>query len=226
MSRTGRVDAFSFMRPAANLRSPMWISPRRNVPVVSTTAPHSMRWPSPRTTAAIEPSAIDEVDHLAFDDRKSLLRVDRRAHRLPVELAIGLGARPAHGRTLAPVEQTELDTGRVGHAAHQRRRARRSRAPDDPCRARRSPGCRTSRRSCRRCSVTSAVAAPARAATAAASQPAWPPPITMTSNLCCMDPVLPRAADALHPSTPACQAKRIVSVSRETVRHRAHACFT
>src|SRR5213595_1727659 len=30
--------------------------------------------------------------------------------------------------------------------------------------------------------VTSAVAAPMRAAAVAASQPAWPPPITMTSN--------------------------------------------
>ena len=34
----------------------------------------------------------------------------------------------------------------------------------------------------KRC-VTSAVAAPMRAAAAAASQPAWPPPITMTSKL-------------------------------------------
>jgi hypothetical protein len=35
--------------------------------------------------------------------------------------------------------------------------------------------------------VTSAVVAPMRAAAVAASQPAWPPPITMTSNELHMD---------------------------------------
>ena len=99
-----------------------------------------------------------------------------------VELAVGLGARPADGRPLAPVEHAELDAGGIGHPAHQRHRARRSRGRDGPCRGRRSPDCRTSRRSSRRLWVTSAVRAPIRAAAAAASQPAWPPPMTMTSK--------------------------------------------
>ena len=47
------------------------------------------------------------------------LRRERGLHRLPVELAVGLGARTAHGRTLAAVEHAELDAGRVGDAAHQ-----------------------------------------------------------------------------------------------------------
>ena len=62
------------------------------------------------------------------------------------------------------------------------RPARRFRGPDGPCRARRWPDCRTSRRSSQNRWVTRAVRAPMRAAAAAASQPAWPPPITMTSK--------------------------------------------
>ena len=40
-------------------------------------------------------------------------------HRGTVELAVGLGAGPAHGRALAAVEHAELDAGAVGGAAHQ-----------------------------------------------------------------------------------------------------------
>ena len=35
-----------------------------------------------------------------------------------VELAVGLGARTAHRRALAAVEQPELDAGRIGRPAH------------------------------------------------------------------------------------------------------------
>ncbi len=40
-------------------------------------------------------------------------------HRAAIELSIGLGARAAHRRTLAAVEQLEMDPRRVGDAAHQ-----------------------------------------------------------------------------------------------------------
>ena len=44
---------------------------------------------------------------------------DRGLHGLPIELAVGLGARAAHRRALAAVEHAELDAGGVGDAAHQ-----------------------------------------------------------------------------------------------------------
>ncbi len=44
---------------------------------------------------------------------------DRCLHGRPVELAVGLGARAVHRRPLGPVEQAELDAGRIRHPAHQ-----------------------------------------------------------------------------------------------------------
>ena len=46
------------------------------------------------------------------------LRGQRRLHGLAIELAVGLGARPAHRRALAPIEHPELDAGRIGDAPH------------------------------------------------------------------------------------------------------------
>ena len=40
-------------------------------------------------------------------------------HCCAVKRAVGLGARPAHRRTLAPVEQAKLDARRIRDAAHQ-----------------------------------------------------------------------------------------------------------
>ncbi len=39
-------------------------------------------------------------------------------HRPAVQLAVGLGARPAHGRALAAIEDAELDAGAVDRPAH------------------------------------------------------------------------------------------------------------
>jgi len=39
-------------------------------------------------------------------------------HGFAIEAAIGLGARPANGRPFAPVEDAELNTGRIGHPPH------------------------------------------------------------------------------------------------------------
>jgi hypothetical protein len=78
-----------------------------------------------------EPAAIREHDsrdttvgerqrvRCRFDDRQSSHGGDGRLHRGGVELAVGRRARPLHGRTLATVEQAELDSGGVGDAAHQ-----------------------------------------------------------------------------------------------------------
>ncbi len=49
--------------------------------------------------------------------RLRLLGQDR-LHGLAIELAVGLGARPAHRRALAAIEDAELDAGAVGGAAH------------------------------------------------------------------------------------------------------------
>ena len=77
-----------------------------------------------------------------------------------IELAVGLGARTAHRRALAAVEQRGTGCRPRRPPGPSARRARRSRAPDGPCPARRSPDCRTSRRWSRRWCVTSAVRAP------------------------------------------------------------------
>ena len=44
---------------------------------------------------------------------------DRGLHGRGIELAVGLGARPAHRRTLAAIEHAELDAGGIGDPAHQ-----------------------------------------------------------------------------------------------------------
>src|SRR6185437_5135924 len=61
----------------------------------------------------------NEVVDLALDHLEVRLRGDRRLHRRPVELAIGLGARSPHCRTLAAVEDTKLDAGLIRHAPHE-----------------------------------------------------------------------------------------------------------
>ena len=106
-------------RPAGVFSSPRWISPRRKVPVVRTTAPARMRRPSavttPATLAVVEDQVLDRrLDHLQVGRRP-----DRRLHGGPVELAVGLGTGALHRRTLGAVEQAELDAGRVGDPPHQ-----------------------------------------------------------------------------------------------------------
>ena len=156
--------------------------------------------PSPRTTAAIATvwRSRSRRPRPSMTSRPCCSPI-AACIAMPVELAIGLGARPADRRSLAPIEQTKLDAGRVGHPAHQAVESvdlTHQMTLAEPA-DRRIAGHDADRVGAQR---DQRRRAPARAAAAAASQPAWPPPITMTSNLCCMDPVLPRAADALHPS--------------------------
>ena len=63
--------------------------------------------------------AREQIVDLAFDHRQVGLPPDRGLHGRGVKLAVGLGARAAHGRTLAAIEEPELDAGGVGHAAHE-----------------------------------------------------------------------------------------------------------
>ena len=47
------------------------------------------------------------------------MRLDCGLHRRGIELAVGLGARAAHRRAFAAVENPELDAALVGDPAHQ-----------------------------------------------------------------------------------------------------------
>ncbi len=104
----------------------------------------------------------------------------RGLHRRAIERAVGLGAGPAHGRTFAAVEQAELDAGRIRDPAHQpvqridlAHQMAFAHPADGGIAGHFAQGLELW--------VSSRVRAPARADAAAASQPAWPPPITMTS---------------------------------------------
>ena len=75
-------------------------------PVAETTPPTWPRASNSRSSAA--PSTIVEARRLG----------EQRRHRLAVELAVGLGARPPHRRPLAAVQHAELDAGAVDRPAH------------------------------------------------------------------------------------------------------------
>ena len=117
--RQARRAGASPTRPAGVCRSPIWIRPRRNVPVVSTTAPQASSRPSARRTPVTRAVADHQIVDLALDHRQIRGLADRALHRRRIELAVRLGARPAHRRSLAPVEHAELDAARVGDPAHQ-----------------------------------------------------------------------------------------------------------
>ena len=61
----------------------------------------------------------DQVVHLGFDHSQIGRLADRLLHRRRIELAVGLGARAAHGRAFAAVEHAKLDAAGIGDAAHQ-----------------------------------------------------------------------------------------------------------
>ena len=73
----------------------------------------------------------------------------QRLHGLAIELAIGLGARPAHRRTLGQIEHAELDAGAVDGAAHDAVQGIDLAHQMALAQARRWRDCRTSRRSYR-----------------------------------------------------------------------------
>ena len=92
--------------------------PPRNVPTVSTTARASKRMPLTVTTPAHPLALDDQVGDLLLEEHQVRLVLEPRADGLAVQLAVGLGARGAHRRTLAGVEGAELDAGEVRGARH------------------------------------------------------------------------------------------------------------
>ena len=69
----------------------------------------------PATRALLDDQVLDR----GFDHLEVRRGADRCLHRLPVKLAVGLGAGALHRRALAAVQHAELDAGRVGDPAHQ-----------------------------------------------------------------------------------------------------------
>ena len=106
-------------RPAGVWRSPMWMRPRRKVPVVSTTAPARELAAVRELEAGDAAVANQQIVGLGLDHREVRGVADLLLHGGGVELAVGLRARAAHRRPLAAVEHAELDAAAVGDAAHQ-----------------------------------------------------------------------------------------------------------
>ena len=61
----------------------------------------------------------DQVLDRGLDHLEIRRGADRCLHRLPVKLAVGLGAGALHRRAFAAVQHAELDAGGIGHLAHQ-----------------------------------------------------------------------------------------------------------
>ncbi len=59
-----------------------------------------------------------DPSRLPLDDGQVGGLGDQRLHGAPIELAVGLGARPLNGGTFAAVEDAELNAGRIGGARH------------------------------------------------------------------------------------------------------------
>jgi hypothetical protein len=115
------------------------------------------------------------------EDHQIGLVLEATADRLPVQHAICLRARRAHRRTLARIENPELDAcciGRLGHRPAQGidflDQMPLADAADRRVAAHRAE--------CLQVVRQQQVLTPIRAAASAASVPAWPPPTTMTSK--------------------------------------------
>ena len=149
-SRERPIDGASPTRPAGIFRSPMWIRPGEEG-ARSSARPRRPRAPCPRPSVRrrpARPSGSGPRRRLPMTVRLAMPAIASCIARL-IELAVGLGPRPSDRRSLAPVEQPELDSGLVGHPAHQA--VERVDLPDQVALAqtRRWPDCRTSRRWCR-----------------------------------------------------------------------------
>ena len=106
-------------RPAGICFSPIWMRPRRNVPVVRTTDAAGNLAAIGEFDAADAAILENEIVGFGFDHLEIGRCADRGLHGLRIKLAVGLGARAAHGRAFAAVQNAELDAAGVGDAAHE-----------------------------------------------------------------------------------------------------------
>ena len=87
--------------------------------MVRTTAPQEISRPSANLTPQTRPFVDDQIVGFGFDDLQIRRLPNRGLHGRRIELAVGLGARTAHGRAFAAIENAKLDAAFVGHLAHQ-----------------------------------------------------------------------------------------------------------
>src|SRR5262245_61077423 len=213
-------------RPAGVCRSPMWMSPRRKVPVVSTTAPAPNSRPSASLSPAIRSPRI----------RRSSASASTTARFGVVQIACCMAfaysprSACARGpRTAGPLRRLSTRNWMPPRSATRPIRpssASISRTrwplPRPPIAGLHDIAPMVAKRW-----VTSATLAPMRAAAAAASQPAWPPPTTMTSYRAFIVPnspsaeLLPDCGWSVHFQT---VLRLRWGVSRET-SHASHARY-
>ncbi len=62
---------------------------------------------------------LDQTGCSGLDDLEIALAANLPLHGIAIELSIGLSARAAHGRTLRPIQEPELDAGLIGNPSHQ-----------------------------------------------------------------------------------------------------------
>ena len=86
--------------------------------MVSTTAPARSSRPSRNRTPGDAPVDTRSSTSPSITVKFAVARITA-LHGRRIELAIGLGARPAHRRAFAAIEHAELDAPSIGHAAHQ-----------------------------------------------------------------------------------------------------------
>jgi hypothetical protein len=178
-----RTEGLSPIRPPGRDTSPIWMTPRRNVPVVRTTAePEPLRHRPGARHRSRSPARRRSATSPSITSRFACSQQPRGS---PVGTACGpiaCAARAPQGpfagsaggtgcRTCRPPDPSPTKRVDLSHEVALAQAADRRVAGHhaDPAHD----------------SVTRAVDAPARAAAQAASTPAWPPPITITSNRSC-----------------------------------------
>ena len=113
-------DGGSPARPAGRCSGPTWISPLRNVPVVTTSARQSRTLPSSSSSPCTRPASDeDPVAGLSKIQSISGTALERSRTHVAVAPLVRLRPRRPHGRAAAAVQQLELDAGRVDGLAHQ-----------------------------------------------------------------------------------------------------------
>src|SRR5215813_8099373 len=169
------------------------MSPRRNVPVVSTTAPQPNSRPSPSRSPATRPSRMMRSSASAsITVRLSVARI-----AACIAAAYSLRSAWARGpRTAGPLRRLSTRNWMPPQSATRPMSPSRASISRTRCPLPRPPiaGLHDMAPTVETLWVTSAVAAPMRAAAAAASQPACPPPTTITSNRVFISQNSPEAA--------------------------------
>ena len=179
--RPRSVAGASPSRPAGVVSRPTWMTPRRKVPAVSTTAPDRNSrpswqatpqappsWSSSRSSTAASitcsPGVADSSPVMAarYSERSACARGPCTAG--PLDRFSSLKWMPARSAAI-PISPSSASISRT-----------RCPLPMPPIAGLQDMAPIVSSRC-----VRSSVLAPVRAAAAAASQPAWPPPITITS---------------------------------------------